>query len=600
MSNNEKYWLVIDSWNLIESFTTESISPYSFYENRGFGNTLTRYVPKGGGTINHLILTSFEPASDYAIEISIELLETSLLKNYKNKKTIFTYPKTIYYKKGNIRFRFSSEDIMIGFIAESKILFEVKCVEKYSNSFYFNNKAIKIIKTNISSNILFERNNYLEHDKQYNFIKGSIIAYVRGQLTSMNSGQQNLLICITDLKNTFTGLNTTIMIGDDSINDLNCLQKISICKQEYDKQNLEATSLFDILKQVFQEVVKLTSMRSNVLKIQKSPQYLYEFDNLLNKKYRFQKKLSKIESEYFIGKIRFELDSIKHAEADKGKKNGKSRLYFPKNSPEYMRKQELKEIIKEFEEENNEYKELKKELIEIEERIAKYRIGSTEYDSTLGSLFARLSDGVNDLLKKINKHENHNSINLTNLEIVNNELRLIPNGFNIEEVAYLNIVLNYILANPLQGTRVISEVDIMNIIVETCKIYKQIFQSESEISTKMLEVLRQYWSYKNNKADTFEIPDDLPVLQAIMSFYIKAQGFDQIERFMLNRKYQHKEFAFILWGAFIGFAAIPKTFTKIIFENDRPSINDYIDNYLFDNILYFKDKSNIQNKTYFK
>jgi hypothetical protein len=588
MSNNSKYWLVIDSWNLIESFTTESISPYSFYENRGFGNTLTRHVTKGSETTNHLILTSFEPASDYAIEISSELLETSLLEPCKKRKAIFTYPKTIYYKKGNIRFRFTSEEIMIGFIAESKILFEVKCVEKYSNSFYFNDKAIKRIEANISSSILFERNNYMEYDKQYNFIKGSIVAYVRGQLTSMNSDQQNLLIYIKDLKNAFTGLNTTIMIGDDPITDLNCHQKIVLCKQEYNNQNLEATNLFDILKQVFQEVVKLTSMRSSVLKKQKFPQYLYELENLENKKHEFQKKLSKIESEHFIRKVYFELDTIKHTEAENGKKNGKIRLYFPKNSPEYLRKQELKESIKAFEEENNEYKELKKELIEIEDRITKYRIGSTEYDSTLSALFARMSDIVNDLLKKINKNENPNSINLLDLEIANNELRLMPTGFNMEEVAYINIVLNYILANPLQGTRVISEVDIMNIVVETGKIYKQIFPSESLISTKILEVLRQYWSYKNNKADTFEIPDDLPILQAIMSFYIKAQGFDQIERFMLNRKYQYKEFAFILWGAFIGFAAIPKTFTKIIFENSSPSINDYIDNYLFENILNIK------------
>jgi hypothetical protein len=85
---------------------------------------------------------------------------------------------------------------------------------------------------------------------------------------------------------------------------------------------------------------------------------------------------------------------------------------------------------------------------------------------------------------------------------------------------------------------------------------------------------------KDQKEDTFEIPTDLPILQAIMAFYIKAQGFDQIERFMLIRKYQHKEFAFMLWGAFVGFAAIPKTFTKIIYENTNQSINDHIDTYL--------------------
>lgn len=65
-----------------------------------------------------------------------------------------------------------------------------------------------------------------------------------------------------------------------------------------------------------------------------------------------------------------------------------------------------------------------------------------------------------------------------------------------------------------------------------------------------------------------------------MSFFIKAQGFDQIERFMLNRKYKLKEYAFMLWGAYIGFAAIPKTFTSIIFNNQ--SIDKELEDFLFE------------------
>lgn len=578
MSNNSKFWLVIDSWNLIESFTTESISPYSFYENRGFGNTLSRYITKGGETINHLILTSYEPLSDFAIEISSDLLETSLVETSGKSKTIFSYPKTIYFRKDKVRFRFFTEEIMIGFIAESKILFEVKCVEKYLNSFYVDNKATKKLEANIHSNLLFERDEYLLYDYQFNFIKGSIIAYARGQLTSMTSEQQNLLIHITDLKNAFAGLNTTVMIGDVPITDFSCLRKIALSKNEYNKQNFESTNLFDILTQVFQEVIKLASMRSSVLQKQKTPQYLNELNHLQKTRKEFQKKMYKIESEYEIDKIRFELDSIKQNEVKNGKKRGKSRLYFPKSSPEYLRKLEIKDIIKAFEDENNEYKELKKEIIELEDRIATYRFGSTEYDTTLGALFVRLSDGVNDIIKKINKSDNQKSINLSEIEIVHNEIRFIPKGFNKEEVVYLNIVLNYILANPLQGTRVISEVDILKIVRETGKIYKQLSSAESEISIKILDVLRQYWLYKNQKTDTFNIPNDLPILQAIMSFYIKAQGFDQIERLMLNRKYLYKEYAFMLWGAFIGFAAIPKTFTNAIYQNKSQSkiIDDFL------------------------
>ena len=83
-----------------------------------------------------------------------------------------------------------------------------------------------------------------------------------------------------------------------------------------------------------------------------------------------------------------------------------------------------------------------------------------------------------------------------------------------------------------------------------------------------MTALGEYWRYKKQEADTFSIPANLSILQSIMSFFIKAQGFEQIERFMLNRKYQHKEYAFMLWGAYIGFAAIPKTFTKVIYQDN--------------------------------
>jgi hypothetical protein len=585
MSSNKKYWLVIDSWNLLESFTTESVSPYSFYEDRGFGNTLSRNITKGSDTINHLILTSFEPASDYAIEISSDILETSLIEISKTNNNIISYPKTIYYSNGKVRFRFSSEEIKIGFIVESKILFEVKCVEKYLNSFYVDKKTIEKLEINFPSNFSYERDKYVHHDIIINFAKGSLLGFAYGQLTSMNSNQRNLLLFITDLKNSFTGLHTTLMIGDDPITDLSCQQKIEICKHEYNKQNLETTNLFEILSQVFQEVIKLGSLRSSELKKQKTPQYLIELKDLKNKREDFQRKIYKLEDEHEVNKIYTELDSIKQSEVSNGKKKGKARIYFTKNSPEYKRKQELKDIIKKFEDENNEYKELKKEIIEIEGRISNYRFGNSEYDSTLGALFVRLSDGTNDLLKKINKIDNDKSVNFSNIQIINNEFRFINDGFCSEEIEYLNIVLNYILSNHSKGTRVLSENEILNIIIETGKIYKQTSSYETNIKTDILKVLREYWSYKNNKTKTFDIPNNLPILQAIMSFYLKAQGFDQIERFMLNRKYQHKEFAFLLWGAYVGFASIPKTFTKIIFENKNPLIIEYIENYLFENVI---------------
>ena len=88
-----KYWLLIDSWNLMESFVTESISPYSFYQERGFGNNLSRFFKVGSEKINHLILSTREPAGEYAVEISDELLDVALLVKSGKKKTVFIIQK---------------------------------------------------------------------------------------------------------------------------------------------------------------------------------------------------------------------------------------------------------------------------------------------------------------------------------------------------------------------------------------------------------------------------------------------------------------------------------------------------------------------------
>ena len=97
-----KYWIIIDSWNLMETFITESLSPYNFYERRSFGNDLTRYINKEGSFTN-LLLFRDEPLSEYAIQVDETLLNKELLTPVsKGKITCYSYPTTIYYKRGMI------------------------------------------------------------------------------------------------------------------------------------------------------------------------------------------------------------------------------------------------------------------------------------------------------------------------------------------------------------------------------------------------------------------------------------------------------------------------------------------------------------------
>ena len=50
-----QYYINVTSWNLLESFVTESLSPFAFYQNRNFGNNLSRYLDKSNEKTNFLI-----------------------------------------------------------------------------------------------------------------------------------------------------------------------------------------------------------------------------------------------------------------------------------------------------------------------------------------------------------------------------------------------------------------------------------------------------------------------------------------------------------------------------------------------------------------
>jgi hypothetical protein len=127
-------------------------------------------------------------------------------------------------------------------------------------------------------------------------------------------------------------------------------------------------------------------------------------------------------------------------------------------------------------------------------------------------------------------------------------------------------------------TEPISDARILDIIVETAKIYKDQTVAASKDGAAILSCLRDFWCYKNQRISTFMIPDEMPIFQSIMAFFVKPYGYDQIERYILNKRYSEKAYAFMLWGACLGFAAIPKTFTSILYQ--EKSVSDDVDNFL--------------------
>lgn len=567
-----QYYIEISSWNLLESFVTESISPFSFYSERNFGNNLSRYLSGEKEKSNYLILSTQDFGGDITLIVDEALIDKTYLNPIKKftANPVFTYPKTIYYRKGFVKIRFSNSKLRDSLIAESQILLEVKSLDKFVSDFYVKSKTIEnraTISNLKEESFLLERLSFIDFDIKYNKIKGALVGYTRGQYTTSDDTTLKLQNSLRDIKNSFGGMNTQIMMSDvlDENSDLS--ERIRNCKELYLK-TVGMSNSFDVLLDQYKEVINLAKMRSEEKKQLYNNQ---KKDDFLKEKTYIEDCISRIEESYNIIEVRKELDSIKALEKANGEKVGKSRLYFKKDTIEYERKQQLKSIIEEFENGNAEYILYKNRLYQIDQEL---NDDSNKYDNILSAIFTRISDILNDLIKNASSLTNGEIVDLSHVSI-SDSLYLSSNPDD-SEICYFNILLNYILNNAT--AKQLSEHSVLLVLEESAKLFKSTPFSGLNSGKMILNTLREYWSYKNQRVDSFNIPEGMPVLQSIMSFFVKPLGFDQIERYMMIKKFSGKSYAFMLWGAWIGFADMPKTFTNVLYQDDE--VNSLLDNKL--------------------
>lgn len=575
------YYINVTSWNLLETFVTESLSPYSFYRDRSFGNSLSRYLDATNERGNYLILSTKDRGGDYVIKVDDSLLDPSCIELIKGSKTLFTYNKTIFYKKGKVFFRFASEDLKDSLIAESQILFEVKCVDKYASDFYVNAvKQEKVAAIKTDNPFSFQQQEFISQDDSFNKVKGAIVAYTRGIASSVNGDMSSLIMQVKNLKNSFAGLNTAIMINDSSVNNAEVfIKSIKVCKDVYLKTTSQKTNLFDILEQQFYEIVKLASMRANeILEYYHADKVLQEED-LLKEKDKLEKKLLEIERATNISNLREELEDIKAEEKRNGERCNKSRIYFKKGTEKYERKQFLKSEIKKFEKSNNEYRCIKLQISKIEQKICGLTNAPTTFDAAIGAIFVRISDITNELLRNLNTNMNSVSSSDIDFSILKKEdspyIYLDDSTYSQAEIDFFNVALKNVLYSEYKN---VAETYILDLIIESANEFKTLPSAKTNEGQSIIRALRMYWNYKHNKAIAFDIPINLPLFCSMMAFFVKPLGFDQMERYMQNKGIENKQYAFMLWGAYIGYAALPKTFTNMLYAESQTykRMDDYI------------------------
>ncbi|MBP1153297.1 MULTISPECIES: hypothetical protein [unclassified Paenibacillus] len=194
------------SLNFNDMLATESISPKSFYDIRGFG-TKRHFETEMSISPDYLTFFSTPPRfklisnqeseyDEYPIILELEL--TDCEHYHRINDEIYIYPKTVYFDEKTVKFRFFDELHVKKVLAKSKIVEEVKTVHKYRNNFILITE--NILKEYIIDNLEVDPSNIevvrkqVANDRLYNKIKGLLYAFLYKYYSSLEDSDVNELV----------------------------------------------------------------------------------------------------------------------------------------------------------------------------------------------------------------------------------------------------------------------------------------------------------------------------------------------------------------------------------------------------------------------
>lgn len=573
---DKKYWIITSQWSIIDSMATESVSPHSFYCERNFGNDLSRYV-EGSERTNHLLLMTEEPKGEYAIQLSQELIDSSLLMPCNKKRTMYLYPKSINFRKGMVRFRFASEELMKLFIAETDIMLEVKCITKYMPNFYVSDSGSDFKEAATDCLALESQDTSIRKENRRNFIKGAVMGFARGCLISAEKQEMTeYRIALNTLKNALAGMHTRLLVDSDYLPDMSFAEQIANVEDLHRKAFGKYANSFKVLTKLFTDLLGILRERHKDLQMMKGPDHTAIIRSLNAEMEQTKKEVERIKLDYSINEYVRELEMIMAEEERKGRAAGKSRQYFPKGSAERARKNYLKNVIEDFRKNNSTYRELTQRASQIKSRLSEIAMGSTKYDGALAPAFNSMSDVIVNLMEHIKKGSPVAAVDLSCLSLSpEGNLCICTKGFLEAEAEYYSMLLKAALAHPITELRPLSSKDIMDVLISSAKEYSS---SSRTIGTPEGQAIRisllALWKYRNNQPGGEIIyPEGMNLMAAVMAFLVKGNDFQQMERFASNRGIRNMQYALALQGAMIGFASLPRTFTdKVITRVDIESI----------------------------
>jgi len=549
----DKLYLPTSSLNFNNIFSSETISPLSFYGKRNFGYKRFEQVEPNSFQ-NSIILYNQYPIFELNdlerdnYPMVIEISKSMVTDKVKRVKTIdnieiFQLESTIYLNPFQIKVFFQSEKHLRITLLKAEASLETKMVPIYKsclsvtpnpiNTFKWNKSNLNGIKDIEESKLFME----VELDVKINKIKGFAYCYLIGASSNLPSELLELKRIIKDLRNITSGL-------------------INIFQSQHNSEN------------------KSYSKKQNVSK--EAIKKLEEFNNLV---LRFISLAEIIEPQNHK-KLDFEKEVFKQ---------------FGINESEF---EKIINLLKS-------YKSYRETLYEHFQWAIQNKNQATKSNFWISN-FEKLSIYINSIFSK--QESTQTNFKIEDIEMVfsladealtkHEETHRIKNvRLNIEQAfAISNLRLTSIFDNQLRGKSEFYQ-SIINALIDLPLDNVEHFKSSKadiartfgKILKESVEVVQKKdWTkspertYINSLLDNIESyqPFDIKshpseVLQSFTAFIMKGEDLEKLKDFLITNNIPDFRIGFGLWGATFGFASIPKTITNNFLISDPVYLSSF-------------------------
>lgn len=524
-------------------FSTESLSPPDFYSRRGFG--IDYFYGTPGLSLGHMIILYAAPpkyevsnATKFILEISESGLDLNALIYLS--EGIFGYQKTIYLRKDNFRLHFFSEKERKTVLLQAETSLPTKTVKKYYNNFHIiQEERCRAYQLQIDQEKFANKDmdNAIQLDRRYNSFKGLIYGIAAGLIGAKSKEEIILKKYLQEITNSFAELK----------NRLDERQRESSKKYPSYKSNVDGTVYINRLQAALAHAEEAFYSFFPDQKITE-----YQLAQFLTRKFPARLKTFE-ESQKYIDYL------IVNDEILSTNNFAKLKSYYIKqtgNSGSFAHFEALREVI--F-----------------------YYINASRFSNASSANLQNANDRVKNVMFAIDKHLS----SIFTEKTVDRKLVLgeITYDFTDNKIA----IASGFLSLPNEMVRDIEVTN--NAILKYAKFGKGPAPKENIL--RIIENVGRHFSktgkptllyqYMNNEIDFYSIEKATGlVMKNFVAFTFNPDSLEKLESFIHTKNIEESWIAFSFWCAYNGFANISRNFTRVIFDNDRHEVQDYLDAYL--------------------